>query len=180
MELIYENVPQRHVIRATNRTTNSRLGGGGGVGTGGVLVVPPGQVVLGGSTINDRRSTVTISSNNSSNNNSSHNSSGGEDEHKRLTQNIAAVAAQRRATQHHKDLMLELGELANTPPPNSTSPNRVYNPQAGNLKDDAKSNKKKKVKIKEIVQYKLPDEAEYQKTPYDDDYELVYIFHCFN
>lgn len=150
MELIYENVPQRHVIKTQNRSNNSRLGG---------VVVPPGQVVTNGTEKKD--------------------------DPKRLTQSIAAIAAQRRATQHHKDLMLELGQDGDhsSSPPASQSPNRVYNPNTS--KDDTAAGskgKKKKVKIKEVVQYKLPDDNSYQSLnngasgANEDDYELV-TFH---
>lgn len=159
MELIYENVPQRHLIKTQNRIPNSRAGAGGT----GVVVVPPGQILVGGS-----------------------NGQYSEDEAKRLTQSIAAIAAQRKATQHHKDLMLELGQVNSysnsqqLSPANSNSPNnRQYNPNLKTSNGDENANnhklgQKKKVKIKEIVQYKLPDDS-YQNNSglYDEDYELV-------
>lgn len=144
MELIYENVPQRHLIKTQGRVPNSKAGN---------ILLPPGQVIP-------------------ANNNTVANGDA-----KRLTQSIAAIAAQRKATQHHKDLMQELGHGKNDSSSTSNSPNRLYNPNLKSSNENgldasgAKANKKK-VKIKEIVQYKLPDDG-YPSANELDDYELV-------
>lgn len=94
---------------------------------------------------------------------------------KRLTQGIAAIAAQRKAYQHHRELMQELGHheakvLLRLKSPTlkqqqqQIEENRLIEPinQTENsvLNDGLNSKTKKQVKIKEIVQYKLPDDED--------------------
>ena len=111
-------------------------------------------------------------------------------ESKRHTQNIAAIAAQRKAKQHHRELMQEL----ETPQPNHgnhfnsdsmilTSSrlnehhgdnedhrmvlekrNSVLTDGSSNVYGGGGANKiKKQVKIRDIVQYKLPDDKFYSE-----------------
>ncbi|RNA27631.1 Kinesin KIF19, partial [Brachionus plicatilis] len=97
---------------------------------------------------------------------------------KRLTQGIAAKAAQRKAFQHHKDLMHELGHQENSdysshnPSLNTNlTPSRLArHDQIYGINDDLLGEKKnsfltdttnktkKQVKIKEVVEFKLPDD----------------------
>ncbi len=111
-------------------------------------------------------------------------------EAKRLTQNIAAIAAQRKAKQHHRELMQELmvnGEAGSESNENSlnlqseslvmTSKNdenkmlMLLEKKNSTMTDSSNQNYypmtnsptkvKKQVKIKDIVQFKLPDESFY-------------------
>lgn len=95
---------------------------------------------------------------------------------KRQTQGIAAIAAQRKAYQHHRELMQELGQNNNNgysqQPLTLTDSRLAKHDQLSNQYDDLFEKKnsvltdnslvanktKKQVKIRDIVQYKLPDE----------------------
>ncbi|CAF0714801.1 unnamed protein product [Brachionus calyciflorus] len=94
---------------------------------------------------------------------------------KRLTQGIAAKAAQRKAFQHHRELMQELGKSDNNDYNNLTSltPSRlakhdqaynmlynddIYYEKKNSFMTDGSNRAKKQVKIKDIVEFKLPDD----------------------
>lgn len=102
---------------------------------------------------------------------------------KRLTQGIAAKAAQRKAFQHHRELMLELGQQENSDYSynpsltNNLTPSRLArHDQIYGISDDMLDEKKnsfltdttnktkKQVKIKDIVEFKLPDEKSNSKN----------------
>ena len=93
---------------------------------------------------------------------------------KRQTQGIAAIAAQRKAYQHHRELMQELGQDSGSGNGNLlalTESRLGKHDLAGQYEDlfekkssavtdnsGATSKAKKQVKIRDIVQYKLPEE----------------------
>jgi hypothetical protein len=94
-------------------------------------------------------------------------------EAKRATMNIAAVAAQKKAKQHHRELMQELDAGTGGVNLNSDSfvmtssrdermalekKNSVLTDGSNQSTKENGSKVKKQVKIKDIVQYKLPDE----------------------
>ena len=104
MEIIIEN---------NNNNNNRQMMGVRQHGKNGVLtsnnslmnpsiIIPPGQVV-------PSYNFPSMNNGNNSNNNNGANPNMNTNA-KRLTQNIAAIAAQRKATQHHRDLMQELGQ----------------------------------------------------------------------
>ena len=159
MEVILENVPSTVNKQLIN--TPPRINGKYGIGNSGI--VPPGQVVS---------NNLSLGAKNKNNNNSSgqidRNSNA-----KRLTQGIAAIAAQRKASQHHKELMQELGHKSNSQVELLTTSRLAKHDQAlanQNLDDgvfekknsvltDGSNKAKKQVKIKDIVQFKLPDDT---------------------
>lgn len=96
---------------------------------------------------------------------------------KRLTQGIAAKAAQRKAFQHHRELMQELGQQENNDYAynpilsNNLTPSRlakhdqiygisddIFNEKKNSFLTDTTNKTKKQVKIKDIVEFKLPDD----------------------
>ncbi len=86
---------------------------------------------------------------------------------KRQTQGIAAIAAQRKAFQHHRELMQELGQNEKQQELTASrlarhdleALNELLEKKNSVLTDNSVSVKaKKQVKIRDIVQYKLPDE----------------------
>ena len=167
MEVILENVPSTVNKQLIN--TPPRINGKYGIGNSGI--VPPGQVVS---------NNLSLGAKNKNNNNSSgqidRNSNA-----KRLTQGIAAIAAQRKASQHHKELMQELGHKSNSQVELLTTSRLAKHDQAlanQNLDDgvfekknsvltDGSNKAKKQVKIKDIVQFKLPDDT------YSTDYNIT-------
>ena len=123
------------------------------------LVNQPGQVVLTGNGVNQQQ----------------------QQPEKRLTHNIAAIAAQRKAKQHHKELMQELDTNENNNNDNSESfvltssrNQNQHQDESGGiilglekknsvLTDGSNGKVKKQVKIRDIVQYKLPDDNYYSE-----------------
>ena len=86
---------------------------------------------------------------------------------KRQTQSIAAIAAQRKAFQHHRELMQELGQnekkqeltASRLAKHDLEALNELLEKRNSVLTDNSLSLRtKKQVKIRDIVQYKLPDE----------------------
>jgi hypothetical protein len=177
MEVIIENnsnVNNRNLI--STRKQNGVLNGNNSL----LNIVPPGQVVP----ISNTTTTTTIKTNSFEQINAaaklqadSQPSADLTDSNaKRLTQGIAAIAAQRKAYQHHRELMQELGHheakvLLRLKSPTlkqqqqqQIEENRLIEPinQTENsvLNDGLNSKTKKQVKIKEIVQYKLPDDED--------------------
>lgn len=123
MEIVTENVSNKQLIKGTNipvkgTFNNSKYN----------LIEPPGFV--------DANEPIKI---NTSLNKSAANA-------KRLTQGIAAIAAQRKASQHHKELMQELGRYDNSNHSdsniNSLTPSRLarhdqtYDSNAKNLSNE--------------------------------------------
>jgi hypothetical protein len=159
MEVILENVPSTVNKQLIN--TPPRINGKYGIGNSGI--VPPGQVVS---------NNLSLGAKNKNNNNSSgqidRNSNA-----KRLTQGIAAIAAQRKASQHHKELMQELGHKSNSQVELLTTSRLAKHDQAlatqtlddgvfekkNSVLTDGSNRAKKQVKIKDIVQFKLPDDT---------------------
>lgn len=160
MEIILENAPSttsKQIIKTNNRA-NLKY-----------------NIELPGSIINDGPSRSAVDA-------------------KRLTQGIAAIAAQRKASQHHKELMQELGQYnsseqsdynynQNTLTPsrlarhdqafnntNSNEENIYYEKKNSFMTDGSYKVAKKQVKIKDIVEFKLPDESVY---PNEDENNLV-------
>ena len=94
MEIILENVPaitNKQLIKAGPRANNNKYNANNGnyyFNNG--ITAPPGQIVP------------------YTNVNSNNNGNKGETSAKRLTQGIVAIAAQRKASQHHRQLMQEL------------------------------------------------------------------------
>ena len=160
-------------------------------------IVPPGQVISNTTTVNNSLKTNSFEQMNAAArinaDKTGSNLDISDSNAKRLTQGIAAIAAQRKAYQHHRELMQELGHheakvllRLKSPPPNlnrhnddnangggASTPTRIakLSDQSENKYDDLfekknsvltdGSNKtKKQVKIKEIVQYKLPDDED--------------------
>ncbi len=99
----------------------------------------------------------------------------GDPEAKRATINIAAVAAQKKAKQHHKELMQELDDSGGNlnlnsflmtskeermalEKKNSVLTDGSSNTSSNNNNNNNSNKVKKQVKIKDVVQYKLPDE----------------------
>jgi len=90
---------------------------------------------------------------------------------KRQTQGIAAIAAQRKAFQHHRELMQELGQNERQQELTSSrlarhdleALNELLEKKNSVLTDNSLSVRaKKQVKIRDIVQYKLPDEDQHE------------------
>lgn len=139
------------------------------------MIIPPGQVVP--------------SYNNGGT--GSNSNSGTNSNPKRLTQSIAAIAAQRKATQHHRDLMQEMGQYQANGPiylygNDGLTASRLAKHDQSTIKADelglfekknsiltdgsvsnnynyvsnASNKSKKQVKIKDIVQFKLPEDPE--------------------
>ena len=178
IEVILEKVPSTNfnkqlIATTTPKNINSKFDVYNSKNFG--IIAPPGQV------LNTNNTYSNTSSKNNSNNNNNNSSNGNA---KKLTQGIAAIAAQRKATQHHKELMQELGQNSNSTSNNVASEGltasrlakhdqSLGNPNQISLQDDHLfekknsvltdgSNKaKKQVKIKEIVQFKLPSENTY-------------------
>jgi hypothetical protein len=171
MEIILENVPaitNKQLIKAAPRATNKYNANNGHYYFNNNITVPPGQIIP------------------YTNVNINNNGNKGETSAKRLTQGIVAIAAQRKASQHHRQLMQELyddnrdyqdndkilttSRLANHDQINgsktkySNEMNELNEKKNSLLTDGSINNNgnntkaKKQVKIQEIVQFKLPDD----------------------
>ncbi len=179
MEVIIENnsnVNNRNLI--STRKQNGVLNGNNSL----LNIVPPGQVVPISNTTTTTTTTIKTNSFEQINAaaklqaDSQPSADLTDSNAKRLTQGIAAIAAQRKAYQHHRELMQELGHheakvLLRLKSPTlkqqqqqQIEENRLIEPinQTENsvLNDGLNSKTKKQVKIKEIVQYKLPDDED--------------------
>ena len=162
MEVIFENTTtanNKNLISTMNPTRTNLNGKNPFVNS----IAPPGQVISNqGYKINSRLT----SSNNEIINLESNMA-------KRQTQGIAAIAAQRKAFQHHRELMQELEYETNTNKEDLTTSRLATHDQSNEDKYEEFLEKKnsvltdnniignktkKQVKIKDIVQYKLPDE----------------------
>jgi hypothetical protein len=115
------------------------------------IVLPPGQVIS-----NDMNNLAYAALENSY-----------EDEYdqlseknaKRLTQGIAAIAAQRKASLHHRDLMQELGQNNVTLSNHAiTSNDANYHNDSSKQNGDNATKMKKKVIIRDLIQYKTPED----------------------
>lgn len=147
LEIIVDAPPNRNLISTQYRV--NKLGN---------QVAPPGQVFASHHKLNSSSYTSIGPDSNIA---------------KRQTQGIAAIAAQRKAFQHHKELMSELGQqeqnAANRQQELTASRlakhdldamNDLFEKKNSVLTDNSTVNSraKKQVKIRDIVQYKLPDE----------------------
>ena len=176
MEVIFENNSTANNKNLISTRKNSILNANNSL----LNIVPPGQVISNSTKTNsfeqmnaaaklqaDKSNSLELTDSNA----------------KRLTQGIAAIAAQRKAYQHHRELMQELGHheakvLLRLKSPNNSnskqaddtgiaSPSRKINDQLDDLFEkknsiltDGRDKAKKQVKIREIVQYKLPDDED--------------------
>jgi hypothetical protein len=123
------------------------------------IVLPPGQII-------GNNSTLTYAGLENSDHDDDRDRLS-EKNAKRLTQGIAAVAAQRKASLHHKDLMQELGRQQNNVATlsNNHHTSKVNNDVISYFNDsnskqngDNATKMKKKVKIRDLVQYKTPED----------------------
>ena len=173
IEVILEKVPSTNNKQLISTTTPKSINTKYDVYNS--KIAPPGQVLN-----SYNNSSTKANSNNNSNANS-----------KKFTQGIAAIAAQRKANQHHKELMQELGQVQNNNNNNNngttqnestltmsrlakhdqtlgggvTGSNSLQDEhffeKKNSILTDGSNKAKKQVKIKEIVQYKLPSENTY-------------------
>lgn len=170
IEVILEKVPSTNNKQLISTTTPKNINTKYDVYNS--KIAPPGQVL--------NNNYNNSSTKNNTNSNSNANS-------KKFTQGIAAIAAQRKANQHHKELMQELGQIQNNNNNGASSQNESaltmsrlakYDqslgvPASNSMQDehffekknsiltDGSNKAKKQVKIKDIVQYKLPSENTY-------------------
>lgn len=182
MEVIFENNTSVNNKNLIQTRKNGVLNANNSL----INIVPPGQVILNSTKTNSFDQLNTKLNSDKSNSNLELNDSNA----KRLTQSIAAIAAQRKAYQHHRELMQELGHheakvvLRLKSPPrqddnealtpsrlnysnninNNTSKEDKYDDlfeKKNSILTDGSNKMKKQVKIKEIVQYKLPDDEDF-------------------
>lgn len=177
MEVIFENTPTTSNKQLI--TTPARINGKYGVLTSNNsltnpnIIIPPGQIIS--------NSTGTYSLTNNKNKNQQSNQSDSNaptNSAKRHTQVIAAIAAQRKASLHHKELMQELGHQDEKQASDALTLSRLakhdqnYDNESNlfekknSVLTDGSNRAKKQVKIKDIVQFKLPDD---HFQSHDDD-----------